>query len=514
MAATNKRITISSTTGKPRHRLPEQSTAEVPTGPPSSPVDDHYRLLFDLSRDALVIGTPDGTPLDANQACLDLFGYSREEILALHITEIYANPTDRKRFTLALETESRLTDVELRLKKKDGTEMDCRCDFTVIRDDSGKPTIYYGSIRDNTREKMERKALEDSEARYHSLFSQSSEAISLVAPSGLLLDANKLYMDLMGYAEDDIGHVNVTDQYLNPASRESFLSHVRESDGPVYDETRLRTHDGRVIDCSRSVAVLRSEDGTVVGYQTVHRDITRSKQAAAALRKYREELQTLAHGIEQTREAERQGIARELHDEIGQALTVMKMGLARMAKGVEVGKPVAAVELHEQARIVDGVLSDVKRMSSDLRPGLLDDFGLVAAIEWHAREFQKRTGITCRVSASESLLPGQALSTALYRVCQELLTNVARHSHATRANVTFEHKRKVFVLVVRDNGVGIEPARVSGDGSLGLIGIRERLRPFRGRFKITGKPGAGTVATVNVPVDLEATAPEHDAGEN
>jgi signal transduction histidine kinase len=211
-------------------------------------------------------------------------------------------------------------------------------------------------------------------------------------------------------------------------------------------------------------------------------------------------LQALSAHLQSVREQEQARIAREIHDELGQALTGLKFELSRLGHG-DRGLPgdVADTLVELRAR-VDETIHNVRRISSELRPAILDDLGLVAALEWHVEEFEKRTGIGCTFKGpAHRFEVDPDLAIALFRICQETLTNVARHARATAVRVVLAKARDHVVLEVRDNGAGIPPAALTDVKSLGLLGMRERARAFGGEVVIHGAPGQGTVVRVKIP---------------
>jgi signal transduction histidine kinase len=210
-----------------------------------------------------------------------------------------------------------------------------------------------------------------------------------------------------------------------------------------------------------------------------------------------EELRSLTARLESLREEERARIAREVHDELGGALTAIKMDLSRLAR--RPGRDVPAA-LADTIGLIDSTVQTVRRIATDLRPALLDDFGLVAAIEWQVEEFARRTGIPCEVELGvESVDLDQAAGTALFRVLQEALTNVARHAEATRVVVTLAQRPGALVLSLADNGRGFAVEAPAQTASLGLAGMRERVFSIAGEIDIQSAPGAGTTVTVTIP---------------
>jgi signal transduction histidine kinase len=211
-------------------------------------------------------------------------------------------------------------------------------------------------------------------------------------------------------------------------------------------------------------------------------------------------LQALSAHLQYVREQEQARIAREIHDELGQALTGLKFELSRLAQRLR-GLP---GDMSEKASglgaVVDQTIHKMRRISTELRPAILDDLGLVAALEWHAEEFEKHTGIRCTITAPRQRLePGPDLAIALFRICQEALTNVARHARANAVRIVLARTRDHLGLEVRDNGVGIPRAALTDVRSLGLLGMRERARAFGGEVVIHGLPGQGTVVRVKIP---------------
>lgn len=236
------------------------------------------------------------------------------------------------------------------------------------------------------------------------------------------------------------------------------------------------------------------------------------RRAEEQLRESHKQLRALSVYLQSVREEERTRIAREVHDELGQALTSCKLDLSwiagRLPKELRpLRKKTKALTEH-----IDATIETVRRISSELRPSVLDHFGLAVALEWQANDFQKRTGIPCVVHTNlADRLLDQALSTALFRIFQETLTNVIRHAGATRVNVSLREDHSRVTLEVRDNGRGITKQEISNSKSLGLLGMRERAALLGGTFNITRVPrGSGTQVTVDIPLPSapKPTAPE------
>jgi len=219
------------------------------------------------------------------------------------------------------------------------------------------------------------------------------------------------------------------------------------------------------------------------------------------LRESEENLRALSARMRSVREDEQIRIAREIHDELGQALTGLKMDLTWLGGRLPADQKPLLKKIKSMFRLIDETIRSVRKIASGLRPDLLDEVGLAAAIGWQARDFQLRTGIRCNVNLppdSDGL--DQERSTAVFRIFQEVLTNVARHANATRVDVFMRQDADTLTLEVQDNGRGISAAEMRGSKSLGLLGMRERVLLFSGKLDINGSRGRGTQVTVSLPL--------------
>ena len=216
------------------------------------------------------------------------------------------------------------------------------------------------------------------------------------------------------------------------------------------------------------------------------------------LRESEDKLRRLAAHLISVREEERAHIAREIHDELGQVLTGLKMEVAWLAKRLK-DKPLIE-KTDSMCKLIDTTVQTVRKIATGLRPEMLDDMGLIAAVGWQAKEFQKRTGIRCRAKLPPEVKLDIDVSTTMFRIFQEVLTNVARHSRATRVDMELTLGEDKVGLDVVDNGVGIADSDLNGKKSLGLLGMHERALLFGGEVKITGTPGHGTRVAVSIPI--------------
>jgi len=226
------------------------------------------------------------------------------------------------------------------------------------------------------------------------------------------------------------------------------------------------------------------------------------KLAEARVKDSQQRLRNLSSHLQSSREEERSNIAREIHDELGQVLTALKMDMYWLEKKLPQDQGILIDKVRAMSKHAETTIHTVQRVSSELRPALLDDLGLIAAIEWQLKDFQSRTDIECSVSFNNgNIKVPENSSIALFRICQETLTNVARHSKATNVKVSMYNEDNNVILRTRDNGIGIEESQISNSKSFGLIGIRERALALGGDVKIMGREKMGTTLTVSIPLN-------------
>ena len=291
-----------------------------------------------------------------------------------------------------------------------------------------------------------------------------------------------------------------------PGAVEQWLVDMAAGE-PYEHEMRLRRADGEYRWFLIRTVPLRDEHQNIIKWFGTSTEIEDRKRAEKLLFRSFEQQRALTARLQSVREEERARMAREIHDELGQALTAIKIDLASL-----VSEPPAeqtqALRKQSIMKLIDGTIQTVRRISTELRPGILDDLGLVAAVEWAAEEFQARTGTRCLVRlprADLALDPERA--TALFRIFQETLTNVARHANATEVHVGLAYDKRDVSLEVRDNGTGISEEQLTAANSLGLLGMLERALLLGGELTINGIPGKGTTVRVRIP-QTDHTRPE------
>lgn len=361
------------------------------------------------------------------------------------------------------------------------------------------------------------------EAKYRTLVEQIP-MVTYTAPLDKALGT--LYISpqiesILGYSPKEwLADPGLWVKLLHPEDRDRVLSESQRdllgSNGGVFrSEYRILTRKNDVLWLRDEATAVRNGLDEPEFLQGIMVDVTDQKRFEEQLKSSHERMRELAAHIEGVREEERTRIAREIHDELGQALTGIKIDLAWMNKKLQIHDRATQTDLllkriTAMKDTIDTTVQVVRKISAELRPGILDGFGLPAAIEWQASEFQDRTGIQCQLSAiPEDLDLEERPSSAIFRIFQELLTNIVRHANASRVSISLGKRRGMLILEVQDNGRGISENEKFKANSFGLLGVRERVVLLGGKFSIKGVQGQGTTVTIRIPLPRGSGAPDH-----
>ncbi len=311
---------------------------------------------------------------------------------------------------------------------------------------------------------------------------------------------NKQHETIFGFEAGEMNGRHVLDWHL-PENKEAVLASLANfmESCQASIETQLLTKDGRMIPFLLT-AVKFERDGQLFLVGT-GADVTERKKAEDDLKSSVEQLQQLTQHIEQVRENERVAISRELHDDLGQALTAVKIDLGIIRQKVSDSEVV--LKIGKISGLVSDTIKTVQRLTSQLRPEIIDDLGLEAAIEWYTKEFAERTGITVvhDLECGEKLSSGRSLT--LFRIMQESLTNIARHSGAKKVDIRLYEKGENVNFRISDNGIGITEGQTKSKKSFGILSMKERTASLGGNFDICGDTMGGTVIKIIFPLKIE-----------
>lgn len=429
-------------------------------------------------------------------------GYSRSEMMDMDPLDL-VHPEDRDgAVTDAVHMLKglRFSPYEYRLITKDG-QVKWILETIVPIIFKGKRAVLGNSI-DITEYKSAKMSLQEFDALKASILDAIPQAV-VGLENRRINFANTAVEEVFGWKPEELIGKSVTLFYRNEQEAEDIGRHfysTLEHQRTFVAVFNCRRKDGRDILCrmrSARIGDALTQRRIVITYE----DITEQKKAEEELANSREKLRNLSLHLQSAREKESTRIAREIHDELGQSLTALQMDLAWLGVSIPQADLALAAKIKRMKNVVDTTIESVHRISTELRPILLDDLGLIAAMEWQVGEFQERTNIPCdaRFDLKESIVE-KDLATAIFRIFQETLTNIVRHAQATHVRVRLLQKGIELRLDVSDNGIGITEKDIDNPASFGLVGIRERVNPWGGTVQITGKPYKGTKVSVHIPI--------------
>lgn len=356
----------------------------------------------------------------------------------------------------------------------------------------------YG--QDITQHKQIEEALQQEIENFRHSLDDSPLGVRIATIEGKTIYANKTILDFYGYESlRELQKTHLKDRYTPESyAQAQKRKHQRErGDFSVTEyEISIVRKNGEI----RHLQVYRNEVlwDSVRQFQVIYKDITIRKQAEEELRNSKELLEKLNQHLNEVRENERAAISREIHDELGQSLTALKLDLNRMHTYLD-NNPEALAKLQSMIELVSNTIKDVQRISSDLRPGILDELGLISAIEWYCDEFEKRTGIKCNLKLDNSDYDDSQINLTFFRVLQETLTNVIRHAKASSVSIKLHKLIKGATMTIHDNGIGIHEEKIRSTKSFGLISMRERVKQFNGTIDISSKKDYGTKLVIFIP---------------
>jgi len=354
----------------------------------------------------------------------------------------------------------------------------------------------------NSRWKAE-KAAKLANTELTQIFETAADAMRVVDREFNVLRVNETFSTLSGMPREKLIGKKCFEVLHGPlcGTPGCPLVRIMNNEGRVEIDSKKVRKDGTKIPCIITATPFRGPDGNLIGIVEDFKDISERKRSEKELMESRGKLRSLAAHLQVIREEERERIAHEIHDELGQALTALKMDVHWIRRKLPGTEDFLVEKTVTMSTLIDTTVQSVKRIISELRPRLLDDFGLSAAMEWQADEFMKRTGIQCDIELEpEDIILDEAWSIAIFRIFQETLTNITRHADATRVKVSLKENTTVIEMRVSDNGKGISKKQLSAPQSFGIIGMRERAHSLGGSLVIAGDRGDGTTVTVTIPI--------------
>ncbi len=478
--------------------------------------EKRYHILFDQSPDGIVLIDKTGKVIEFNEAAPRQLGYSREEFARLSLQDI--DPTQsieaiHSRIKRILNVGKAGFAVIHRTKQGELRAVHVTAKAIFL---SGIPVVH-AIWHDITESKQTEEKLRRSEEKFRTLFESASDAMYILDLRGNFLDINTAAYECLGYAKEEMMSMNLI-ELVSP----QFAGRVRERIGHVARdshgkfESAYMKKDGTLLPVEVNARTIEFEKGKAIF--SIIRDITERKGMEETLKRSHEELElrvaertseltrsgeqlrNLASHLHSVREEERINIARDIHDDLGQMLLALNMDLRWFRDKYGDHGPIFG-KVESMLNTLNATIKSVKRICTELRPSLLDDFGLVTAMQWQAIEFQKRWRIKCNVEVVplDDIELEKGKRTALFRIFQEALTNVLKHAEADEVTAKLTQDDYNVTMEIVDNGKGITDTELLKPQSFGLLGMRERVFPWGGNIEITGGKSRGTKLRVTIP---------------
>lgn len=467
--------------------------------------------IIDQTHDAIFSTDLNGTLVSWNRGAELLFGHSAHDACGRPVSFI-APPEDEADFHAAVFlvlTRNGGGARETPLRKKSGEIFTAHFSLTLLRDEDGQEIGVAGYVLDITERKAIENALREREASL--AFAQRVAHLGSWEwdlASGKVRWSDEVYR-IWGFAPGTFEpSFDTFLASIHPDDRElveKFVAAALQNEVLYSIDHRIVLPDGNVRSVHEEAQVFRNEAGKAIGVAGTVQDITERMQAEQEIRESREQLRELSNHLQTIREEEKASIAREIHDELGGNLTALKMDIYWLGRKLPLELEAVRARVLAMSDVVDASVHAMRRIVTELRPTVLDDLGLLAAMQWQASEFAKRYNIQCKVSMhGEEIALGDELRITLFRIFQEALTNVARYSKASLVRVDVWREHDKIALEVFDNGIGIPEGAIMQPTSHGLRGMMERARSLGGSVEIGSAPGEGVSISARIPLPASA----------
>lgn len=463
--------------------------------------NSYNRSLIEASLDPFVTIGPDGKITDVNKATELVTGFSHKQLIGDDFSNYFTYPTKARAGYKKVLAEGFVRDYPLTIKHVSGTTTDVLYNATVYKNEKGEIQGVFAAAHDITISKRAEVALRESEEKYRKLVEQSPDAV-LIHVDGIIHFVNTSSVRLFEAAskEELIGKkiIDLVHPDFKQVVRQKVKKIIEKEVNVPTIEEKLISLKGKIFYADVTATPINLSGKNSV--QVVARDITERKEAQEEIHNSKKQLEQLYKHLNDVRENERAEISREIHDELGQSLTALRMDLSSIKEKV-IDKILVDKKINDMIGIVNYTLKKVQKISATLRPGMLDDLGLVPSVEWYCHEFHERTDISCNCMLKEIPMLNQNLTLTLFRILQEGLTNIIRHAKAKNVDVELFASDGTIILKIIDDGVGASQEKLNSKNSLGLMGMRERLKQFNGALEIISSLNKGTTLVVSVPIN-------------
>ncbi len=438
--------------------------------------------------------------IDINKSAMEITGLSRKEVIGNNILDIIPDIKETGRYDKyreVINTGVPLFISDLKLHSKPGNKI---LELKAFKVGEGLGIIFT----DITERKQAEEELKKSKAKYADLYENAPDMfVSVDAATGKIIQCNNTLALTLGYTKDGIIGQSIFFIY-HPDNHDKAMKAFQlfVTTGVVKDEELyLNRKDGDKIDVSLNVSAVKDKKGKILYSRSVCRDITKRKLTENELKRSREKHRLLCMYMEEMREKERLKMALDLHDDLGQKLTALNIDLNWLKKRLSENKLNLLPKLNTMSDLLNETVDTVQKIATELRPGILDDLGLSAAIDWQLDEFEKNTGIKrSSETVIEEITVSPELAIVVFRIVQESLTNIARHANASHVLLNLIEDNNTLIVKIKDNGRGITDDEIENPDSFGLFSIKERAKTCGGEIFINGIKEKGTEIILKIPL--------------
>ncbi len=458
-----------------------------------------YRAFYENSMDGILIGSPDGLIYAANPAACNIYEKTEEELCAGG-REGLADNTDpdfkafldeRRKFGRARK--------EVMQKRKNGTLFPAEISSSIFTDAEGQlRTVII--IRDISQRVKANNDIIKEKNLSDSIINSLPGVFYLYSYDWKFIRWNKNFETRTGFTAAEIEKMHPLD-FFSAEDRLDITEKIKNVfvNGEAKTETIVKTKSGEIFPYFLTGKLIDYEGKpSLLG---IGFDISERLKAQEDVKQSNEQLRLLTAHLQQVREDERKRIAREIHDELGQQITAIKMDVAWLDKNIAEQNTLPKQKIKNIIQLLDLSNTSVRNILKELRMGVLDDYGLVEALQWLGRQFTSSTGIPVKFSSNETVLKAEEnVAVCIFRVCQEALTNIAKHAAAREVMITVKKEDGFVKLSIKDDGKGFDPAVLKANVSFGILGVKERVAALKGFFEVETAPGKGTNIMVKIPL--------------
>lgn len=467
-------------------------------------------MVAQISDGVSLIRTNDGILIHTSRRFEEMFGYEHNELPGKHISVLNAPDSNQN----AHEVTKNIMKTVAEVGKWKGVVHNVRKDGSFFWSQASVSPIVHPqfgnvllTIQMDISERMEaEKALRENESRQAAMIANISDVIAIIDKNGIIRFKSPNVEKWFGWKSNEMFGKKMF-RYIHPDDIKQIITKfdtlLANPEKVIHAECRYQCKD-QSYKWIKITAVNRLNDKNINGILINYHNITRQKQASEMLVRHEKELKLLSSALINVHEKEKKKLAQELHDEIGQLLTAMKMNLAVIHKKTEETDKVTKERVQETNQLLDNILSRVHEISLNLRPGMLDVLGFVSTVKSYGQQFQKRTGIHFHFTNNSKTKPASEQEIHLFRIIQEALTNTAKYAKAQNVMIALDSNKKWYSLSIQDDGVGFNTGDTNNSNfGIGIIGMNERVISMQGKIQITSDSPNGTKIKIKVPLNDE-----------